>query len=145
MRTELAAILFAVAAASSVVAPVYAQDDGLTAPAAVAVVTQDQVTAACTSPDATEEACLAIVAQYVEYLVSIGADQTTIDAAMSDLVVALGETDLPEGIEAVVVAAVREIAETYVDDPQLKVQLADAADAIEEESTDTGAIGSSPA
>jgi hypothetical protein len=149
MRTDIAAILFVVAAASSLGAPAYAQDgDGQVEGAVVeeiVVVTQDQVTAACTSAEATEASCLAIIEQYVAYLVATGADQSAIDAAMNDLVVALGETDVPVEIQAVVVAAVREIAEEYVADPELKVALADVADAIEEGDSDTASTGSSPA
>lgn len=146
MRTDINSILFVVAAAFSVAAPVYAQEttDGVVVSAPVAV-TQDQVTAACTSPDATEDACLAIIEQYVAYLVATGADQSAIDAAMNDLVVALGETSVPAEIKAVVVAAVRQISEEYVADPELKVALANVADAIEEGDSDTASTGSSPA
>lgn len=146
MRTDIASILFVVAAASSLAVPAYAQDNAgdvvVTAPVAVS---QDQVTATCTSSDATEEACLAIIAQYVAYLVSTGADQSAIDAAMSDLVVALGEADIPDEIRAIVVAAVQEISNTYVADPDLKVALADVAEAIELGDSDTASTGSSPA
>ncbi len=148
MRTKIASILFVVAAASSVAVPAYAQDGGVEPEAAVeeiVVVTQDEVTAACTASDATEDDCLAIIALYAQYLASTGADQSAIDAAMNDLVVALGEADVPDGIKTVVVAAIREIANDYVADPELKVALADVADTIEEGNYDTGSTGSSPA
>jgi hypothetical protein len=149
MRTDIAAILFVVAAASSLGAPAYAQDgDGQVEGAVVeeiVVVTQDQVTAACTAIDATEKSCLELIEKYVAYLVATGSDPSEIDDAMNDLAVTLAEADVPKEIRGVIVAAVREISEKYVADPELKVALSDIAETIEEGDSDTGSTGSSPA
>jgi hypothetical protein len=149
MRTDIAAILFVVAAASSLGAPAYALDgDGQVEGAVVeeiVVVTQDQVTAACTAIDATEKSCLELIEKYVAYLVATGSDPSEIDDAMNDLAVTLAEADVPKEIRGVIVAAVREISEKYVADPELKVALSDIAETIEEGDSDTGSTGSSPA
>lgn len=141
MRHAIASIVFAVATASGMTAPVYAQTDAVVVPAPV---TQDQVTSGCTGADVAEASCRAIIAQYVAYLLATGADQAAIDAAMTNLVVALGEAEVPAVVRAIIVVAVREIATTYVS-PDVQVAIAAVAEAIEEAGEGTPATGSSPA
>ena len=87
--------------------PAVAQEDAaLTAVPEIEVVTEADVVAACTSEGATEDACLAALEAYAAYLESTGIDPEAFEQAMVDLVVAMGETELPDSVREIVAAAV---------------------------------------
>lgn len=126
--------------------PAVAQEEAaLTAVPEIEVVTEADVVAACTSEGASEDACLAALEAYAAYLESTGIDPAAFEQAMVDLVVAMGETELPESVREIVAAAVEEISTTYVTDPELKVALNDVAAAIEAGEENPTASVSSPA
>jgi hypothetical protein len=123
--------------------PVLAQD--VAAPIALPAVTQDQVVAACTAADATEDSCKAVIAAYFAYLESQGIVGAELEAAIANVVVALAEAPVSDAIKAVVVAAITDIGTNYATGDQAAaiLQIAEAVAAGED--IQTAALGISPA
>jgi hypothetical protein len=132
------AIALTVVTAPVVTLPVLAQ---VAAPIALPAVTQDQVIAACTAEDATEENCKAVISAYFAYLDSqgiVGADR---EAAIASLVVALAEADVSPEVKVIVIAAIRLIGTDYATGDQAVaiLQIALALEAGED--IQTAALG----
>lgn len=135
----LAIALTVVAAPVAVTLPVLAQD--VAAPISLPAVSQDQVIAACTAEDATEESCKAVIAAYFAYLDAQGIVGAEREAAIANLVVALAEADVSPAVQSVVVAAIREIGTTYATGEQAAAILQIAAAVEAGEDIETAALG----
>lgn len=122
------------------VVPTFAQDVAAPLTLPIQEVTEADVLAACAVEGATEATCLAAVAAYFAYLESIGVVGPALETAISNLVVALAEADVPSSLTPIVVAAIREIGTTYATGEQ-STAILQIAQAIEAgESFETAAV-----
>lgn len=110
----------------------------------LAAVSEDDVVAACTSADATEDSCQAVIAAYFAYLEQEQVVGTDLQNAIATLVVALAEADVDGAVQAVVVAAIRDIGTNYATGEQA-TNIVAIADTIEEGGVvETASLGISP-
>ncbi|WP_421760461.1 hypothetical protein [Devosia sp.] len=128
-------------------APVAATPEGFTSRA--------DVIAACAVEGATKTGCQAVLAAYVAYLGKLGLTPAQVDAALSDLVVALGTaaSGLPPDVFAVIKEVVADAIATVassVSDPTLAASLAEIGQTVADATSpgdlgDLGSIGEDPA
>jgi hypothetical protein len=121
----------------------------------IAVTTRADVIAACAVQGATQTGCQAVLAKYVAYLGYLGLTTEQVDTALSDLVIALGNS--AAGLSPEVFAVIKEVVAdaiatvaSSVSDPGLASRLGEIGQTVADATSpgdlgETASVGEDPA